>query len=99
MFLKIGNIYKKTPVLESLFKKVAGLEARKFIQRRLQHRYFPVYIAKFSKTAFSIEHTSGGCFWNWDIFLVCDTYNFKIYERSGHPDKYSYEILHEYLWW
>ena len=24
----------------------------------------------------------GGCFWNWDIFLVCDTYKFKIYQDS-----------------
>ena len=39
----------------SYFKKVAGLEARKSINRKLQHRYFPVNIAKFLTTAFSIE--------------------------------------------
>ena len=41
-------------VLESLFKKVAG--PRKSIKRRLQHRCFPVNIAKFLRTPFSIEH-------------------------------------------
>ena len=37
-------------MLESLFKKVAGLEARKSIKERLQHRCFPVNIAKFLRT-------------------------------------------------
>ena len=40
---------------DSLLKKVAGLEARESIKRRLQHRCFPVNIAKFLRTAFSIE--------------------------------------------
>ena len=38
------NIYRKTPVLEFLFNKVAGLKDR------LQHRSFPVNIAKFLRT-------------------------------------------------
>ena len=38
--LKVCNIHRKTPVLESLFSKVASLEAYKFIKERLQHRYF-----------------------------------------------------------
>ena len=68
-------------MLDSLFKKVVGLEACKYIKRKLQHRCFPVNIAKFLRTAFSIEHL-----W-WLLlelrhFLVCDTYNFKIYEDS-----------------
>ena len=37
----------KTPMVESLFNKVVGLQARNFIKRRLQHRCFPVNIAKF----------------------------------------------------
>ena len=41
-------------MLETLLKKVAGLEARKFIKRKLQHRCFPVNIAKLLRTAFSI---------------------------------------------
>ena len=43
-------------MLEPIFKKVASLEARKSIKRRLQYRFFPVNIAKFLKTAFSIKH-------------------------------------------
>ena len=66
---------------ESLFKKVGGLEARKSIKRRLIKRRFPVNIAKFLRTAFSTEHL-----W-WLLLelrhlLVCDTYNFEIYEDS-----------------
>ena len=34
VFLKFCNIHRKTPVLESLFKKVAGLEAHKSIKKR-----------------------------------------------------------------
>ena len=70
-FLKKGLQHRKTPVLESHFKKVAGLEARKSMKRKLQHRCFPMNIAKFLKTAFSVEHL-----W-WLLlklrhFLVCD---------------------------
>ena len=42
--LKVCNIHRKTPVLESLFSKVASLEAYKFIKKRLQHRCFPFNI-------------------------------------------------------
>ena len=42
----------KTPLLESLFNKVAGLQADCFIKKRLQHRYFLVDFAKFLKTPF-----------------------------------------------
>ena len=37
-------------MLESLFNKVAGLKACIFIKKRLQHRCFPVNIAKFLRT-------------------------------------------------
>ena len=47
------NNRKKTPVSESLFNKV-GLNF--FIKKRPQHRYFPVNIAKFLRTAFVTEH-------------------------------------------
>ena len=43
-------------MLESLFSKVAGLKASKFIKKRLQHRFFPVNIAKFWRTACFIEY-------------------------------------------
>ena len=37
-------------MLDSLFNKVAGLQACNFIKRTLQHRYFLVNIAKFLRT-------------------------------------------------
>ena len=43
---------RKTPVLESLFNKIAGLEACNFIKKTLQHRCFPVKLAKFLRTPF-----------------------------------------------
>ena len=45
-----GNIYRNTPVSESLFIKVASLTSGNFIKKRLQHRYFSVNIAKFLST-------------------------------------------------
>ena len=53
---KYHKIHKKTPVLEFLFDKVAGLKAYNFNKKRLLHRCFPVNIAKFLRTALFIEH-------------------------------------------
>ena len=57
MFFKTGSLKdwqypQKTPVLESLFEKVAGLKACNFIKKRPQHRCFPVNIAKFLRATF-----------------------------------------------
>ena len=46
MFLKFQNIHRKKPVLESIFNKVAGLKSCNVIEKRLQHRCFPVNIAQ-----------------------------------------------------
>ena len=46
------NVHKKTPVLEYLFNKIASLKVCNFIQKTLQHRCFPVNIAKYLRTAF-----------------------------------------------
>ena len=43
-------IHRETPVLESLFNKVAVPKACNFIKKRLQHRCFPVNIAKYLRT-------------------------------------------------
>ena len=57
-----SNIHRKTPVLESLFNKVTGVQTFNkvqvcnFIKRKFQHRYFPVNIAKFLSTTFFTEH-------------------------------------------
>ena len=68
-------------MLESFLKKVGGLEARKSIKRGLQHRCFPVNIAKFLKNSF-FNRTPLVVASGIETFLVCDTYNFKIYEDS-----------------
>ena len=41
----------KTTELESLFNKFEGFQAGNFITKRLQHRCFPVNIAKFLKAS------------------------------------------------
>ena len=46
----------KTPVLESLFNKVAGSKACNFVKKRLQRRCFPVKFLKFLRTSFFSEH-------------------------------------------
>ena len=62
MFFNIGvlkNFAKfiaKTPMLDSLFNKVSGLQAYNFIKKRPRHKCFPVIIANFLGTAFSMEH-------------------------------------------
>ena len=58
MYFKIGavknlaNFTGKIFVLESLFKKASGPQACKFIKIRLQHRCFPVKLARFLSTFF-----------------------------------------------
>ena len=47
---KLRNIHRKIPVLESLFNKVADFQACNFMKKKtLQHSYFPVNFAKFSR--------------------------------------------------
>ena len=48
-FWKSCNIHRKTPVLKSLFNKVAGLKIRNFIKKSLQRRGFIVNISKIFK--------------------------------------------------
>ena len=50
VFLKVRKFHRKTPVLESVFDKVACLQACNVIKRRLQRRGFPVKFAKFLRT-------------------------------------------------
>ena len=48
--MKFGKIHRKTPVLESLFNKVA--EVCNFLKKRLKRRCFTVTIAKVLRTTF-----------------------------------------------
>ena len=43
-------------MLDSLFNEAAGLQTNNFIKMWLQQRCFPVNVANFLRTAFSIEH-------------------------------------------
>ena len=45
-------MHRKTPVLESLSNRVPGLKACNFIKKKLQHRCFPVSVAKFLRSYF-----------------------------------------------
>ena len=52
-FRKFG---RKTPVVQSVFNKVAGLQAYNFVKKRLQHRCYLAKFAKFLRTLFFTEH-------------------------------------------
>ena len=54
--LKFWNIYRKTPVLESLFNQVPGLQCCNIINKRLQHKCFHVNIAKYLENTYFEEH-------------------------------------------
>ena len=56
-------------MLESLSNKVAGLKVGNFVTKRVQHRCFPVNIAKFQEQLF-LQNTSGGCFCQLDIVTI-----------------------------
>ena len=60
VFKKFSNIHRKTPVLESLFNKVAGLKVCNFIKTRLQRRYFPVNVEKFFRTPRKLSAATSG---------------------------------------
>ena len=47
-----ANFAGKIHVLESLFKKASDPQAGKLIRKRLQHRYFSVKLARFSRALF-----------------------------------------------
>ena len=50
MFQKFRKLHRKTPVLESLFNKVAGLKTCNLIKKRFQRRCFLLKFLKFFRT-------------------------------------------------
>ena len=50
--LKLRNIFRKLPVLESLFSKVVGLLTCSYIKKGFRHRCFLRKLRKFLRTAF-----------------------------------------------
>ena len=65
-----ANFIGKIHVLESLFKKASGPQACNLIKKRLQHRYFPVNLARFSRVIF-LQEISGGSFLKQTIVTFC----------------------------
>ena len=73
--LKNFAIFKeKTPVLESLFNKVAGLQACDFIKKRLQHRCFPVNVTKFLSMLVLTKSANG-------LFCVTLLYHLTLFSK------------------
>ena len=75
-------------MLESPFNKVAGLQACMFIKKRLQHKCFPVNIAKFLRTPI-LKYICNDCFYISEIqttsnaiYLLAENFifNFRIYK-------------------
>ena len=60
LLLKISNIHRKTPVLESCFNKVARMKACNFIKKILQHRCSLKNLEEFLKTPF-LKTSANGC--------------------------------------
>ena len=53
---KFRNMHRKTPVLGSLFNKVAGLQICNLFKNKPLTHVFPVDIVKFLRTALFIEN-------------------------------------------
>ena len=60
----LRKVHWEKPVLESLFKKVAGPQVWNFIKNRLQRRCFPIKFAKFFRAPFFTEHLQ------WLLFKI-----------------------------
>ena len=61
--------------LDSLLKKASGPQACRFIKKRLQHRYFPVKLARFSRALF-LQNNSNG----WFLKSATVTFYSKIFQ-------------------
>ena len=71
LFLKILQIHKKAPVLESLFYKVASLQACNVTKKILLQRCFPVKIEKFWRTPISKSiWTTASVYWLLHHILI-----------------------------
>ena len=61
---KSRNIQRKTPMLESLFNKAAGLKSCNFVKKKALAHMFSCEYCKIFKNIF-LWNTSGGCFCLW----------------------------------
>ena len=73
MFLKISQYPQETPALESLFRKVAGLQACSFMKKRFQHRCSCEYCEIFKTTYFEKNlQKAAFLFFQWFTFWYMD---------------------------
>ena len=96
---KFRNIHRRTPVLESLFNKVAC----NFIKKRLQHKCFPVSIAKFFKTPILMNIYKQLLLCTWPLLLLTKKKRWRINNVSMKLEfilKYimCYVIIKNLMW-
>ena len=96
-------IFRKTPVLDSLFKKAAGLQAYNFIKKRHQHRYFLANIRKFLRTPILKKTSANGCLSTLNFFVILCHPLFLIHDHRYHSvffpplwQLFSWPILNQY---
>ena len=84
MYFKIGAL-KNFGVS---FKKTSDLHACKFIKKRLQHRYFPVKLVRFSGAPFLQKH------FQWLLFKISNSNILfkKIFSDTSHAEQISYDL-------
>ena len=83
----LKNFTGKNASVGVSFKKASGPQACKFIKKRLQHRYFPVKLARFSRALF-LQNTSGGSFLKQATVTFCS----KISQWYLLPQLISYNL-------
>ena len=83
VFLNFLKFHKNTPLLDSLFNKVAGLQACPFFKKRLQHRCFHVEFELFSRPPFFTEYLRYiKCFCKYYTDFYSKLINFIYYEYN-----------------
>ena len=89
-----ANFTGKIHVLESLFKKASGPQAYKFVKKRLQHRYFPVKLTRFSRALFLKEQyrTSNSNNLLKDFSGTPLTHNKSLITCNSHNDKLNLKM-------
>ena len=90
MFSKIGVLkHNETPVLESLYNKVAGLKACNCIKKETLTQVFSCKYWEILKNSLFLQNTSGSCFCRTKFFLNFAQLN-KYDLKYG---KYKYELM------
>ena len=94
---KLCKFYRKKPVLESLFNKVAGIQVCNFIKKRLRHRCFPLKLANIFKKHFFTEHLR----WLLLMMLLYDQYYWPVHLQHCWNNHYTLEfrIGRTPRWW